>query len=179
MAKEANAHTPSAVRLDPFRACSFRKQAAHDFETEIRRLTPVRTSDHKTGTGTGAGPGTVQNAFPSLQEPLGPPLEQPHGELLASISEARSPRANLAKAPHPEPLIAGSRVGAWVRILVRAQYGTGIVLCRGFRFRTLRFGRVEAFVICLVVGVRRVPARVVSATFGRFWGLGVGVGGGG
>ena len=29
-----------------------------------------------------------------------------------------------------------------------------------------------------VVGVRRVPARVASATFGRFWGFGVGVGGG-
>ena len=31
----------------------------------------------------------------------------------------------------------------------------------------------------LVVGLRRVPARVVSANFGRFWGFGVGLGLGG
>ena len=35
-----------------------------------------------------------------------------------------------------------------------------------------------AYACRCVVGVRRVPARVVSATFGRFWGFGVGVGGG-
>ena len=39
---------------------------------------------------------------------------------------------------------------------------------------------VEEVFAILVVGVRRVPARVVSATFGRFWGVrGWGGGGGG